>query len=49
MKELGWKPILDFDKTVIKTVEWYKEYLNDPLNINKVTGKQIQEFVNCSE
>ena len=46
---LNWKPCLDFDKTVKKTVEWYKIFLNNQTDLNKITERQINEYANCSE
>ena len=48
-RDLNWKPCLDFDKTVKKTVEWYKAFLNNQSDINKITEMQINEYSNCSE
>ena len=48
-RDLNWKPCLDFDKTVKKTVEWYKAFLNNQSDINKITEMQINEYSNCPE
>lgn len=48
-RDLNWKPCLDFDKTVKKTVEWYKIFMNNQTDLNKITEKQINEYANCSE
>ncbi len=48
-RDLNWKPCLDFDKTVKETVEWYKAFLNNQSNLNKITERQIDEYSNCPE
>jgi len=41
---LGWYPRWDFDKTVLKTVEWYKGVMNGT-PAYMVSREQIQEFM----
>jgi CDP-glucose 4,6-dehydratase len=46
---LNWKPQWDFEKTVRKTVEWYKSALerkNDAEYIRGLTQDQIKEYMN---
>ncbi|MEM3431467.1 MAG: CDP-glucose 4,6-dehydratase [Candidatus Micrarchaeia archaeon] len=42
--KLKWLPHYNFDETVKKTVEWYKEYYKDKSNINKITENQIKTY-----
>lgn len=41
---LGWYPTLDFEDNLRWTLEWYKEYYNNPRNIIKLTNNQITSF-----
>ena len=41
---LGWFPKYDFEESIEKTVEWYKEYYENKDNINDVTEKQIRAY-----
>ncbi|MEQ8324445.1 MAG: CDP-glucose 4,6-dehydratase [Vicingaceae bacterium] len=42
-KELLWNPKINAEKAIALTIEWYKEYNNDPAGI---TFKQISEYLN---
>ena len=44
-KELNWQPKLSFEETLEWTAEWYKNYLEDGLDIKKVTIAQIKHFL----
>lgn len=41
---LGWKPVWDFEKTVQKTVEWYRVAENEPARTRELTGAQILDY-----
>lgn len=43
---LKWKPVWDFDATVAKTVEWYRNRMDHPDETLKITEKQIHEYSN---
>lgn len=45
---LNWQATLDFEKTVKMTVEWYRDYYNDPLNAKNKTLEQISEYESIS-
>ena len=50
LKELNWKPVLDFDKTVQMTIEWYKEfYLNKQKCMYEFSMAQIGEFTEIAK
>lgn len=42
---LDWKPIWDFDKTVQKTVSWYKSYYENQNDSYKYCLKDINDFL----
>ncbi len=44
-KELGWKPLYDIDKTVDKTVSWYKKYYAGKEDMFKYSLSQIEEYL----
>lgn len=44
-KELGWKPLWNFEKSIAKTVKWYKKYYQDKEIITKL---QIEEYMNAN-
>ena len=41
---LGWSPILNFEKTLAFTINWYKEYISNPSSVETITGNQIKNF-----
>jgi CDP-glucose 4,6-dehydratase len=43
-KKIKWKPILNITDTVNLTVDWYRNFYNDPKNIYKFSIKQIKKF-----
>ncbi len=49
LKELSWKPTLDFNTTVKFTAEWYKKYYEDKKKISDITKEQIFEFMQLYE
>lgn len=49
IKILDWKPKYSIEKSVRITTDWYKKVLIDKLSIEKVTEKQIREYMNECE
>lgn len=43
-EQLGFKPILDIDETITLTVDWYKEFYQNPDAIRKYSLKQINDY-----
>lgn len=43
-KVLGWKPTYTADKAIEKTVEWYRHFYANDVDMNEFTMKQIREF-----
>ncbi len=41
---LGWKPVWDFEKTVRKTVEWYRVAEDEPARTREFTSAQILAY-----
>lgn len=41
---LGWKQVYDIEKTVEKTVEWYKHFYKKDIDMYKFTLSQIREY-----
>jgi len=46
ISELDWKPKFNAEQALAYTVNWYKNYFNDPDNIALITEKQILAFIN---
>jgi CDP-glucose 4,6-dehydratase len=44
-KTFAWHPKWHIDDAIGKTVEWAKEYKNDPYNISQCMESQIKEFL----
>ena len=44
--ELEWMPTYNASTAIIKTIEWYKCYLNNPAEIIAFTEQQIKNFIN---
>ena len=42
-EKLGWKPVMKSSEAIARTVEWYKNYKDDPLGI---TTQQIENYFN---
>lgn len=42
--KLDWLPKWNFDETIIHTVEWYKNMMQDPSSVFDYTTKEIQEY-----
>tara|TARA_B100002019_G_C21260431_1_gene596394 strand:+ start:642 stop:1736 length:1095 start_codon:yes stop_codon:yes gene_type:complete len=42
---LNWSPVWDFSQTVSKTMTWYKNYYENPLEITSLTTKQIKSYM----
>lgn len=49
IKFLDWKPKYSIKKSVIVTTEWYKKVLIDKYSIEKITEKQIRDYMNECE
>lgn len=49
VSELNWKPLLDLDKTLNYTVDWYKSFLNNPSDAQRLTLEQIEQFMKLME
>jgi CDP-glucose 4,6-dehydratase len=43
-RSLGWKPPLDFEKTVSLTVDWYRRYYENPAHAQAITLEQITAY-----
>ncbi|MDY3768457.1 MAG: CDP-glucose 4,6-dehydratase [Sphaerochaetaceae bacterium] len=41
---LGWEPTYKVDKAIKETVDWYKHYYNDDVDMYKYTIRQIEEY-----
>ena len=41
---LNWKPTLNADEAINNTVEWYKHFYNQDVNMLDFTIKQIEEY-----
>ena len=46
MKILKWKPRYTIAKSVQITAEWYKKVLIEKFSIEKITEKQIKDYMN---
>jgi CDP-glucose 4,6-dehydratase len=44
---LGWQPLLDFEKAIKLTVEWYRAYAKG-CDMREVTLTQISEIIDCA-
>ncbi len=44
LKDLNWKPTLNFDQTIEFTVHWYKSYFKNNNNIYELTLDQIKNY-----
>lgn len=44
--ELNWKPVLNSNEAVIKTIDWYKSSMNKSQNIFNLTSDYINDFIN---
>ena len=42
--QLGWKPVIDFDDAVSKTINWYKEYYSGNNDMITFTRNQLMEL-----
>lgn len=47
--KLKWKPVWDIEKSLEKTVQWYKTYLNNPQKITATTIQQINQYMKDSK
>ena len=48
-KILKWKPKYSITKSIHVTVDWYKKVLIEKYNVEKITTKQIKEYMNESK
>jgi len=48
-KILKWKPKYSITKSIHITVDWYKKVLIEKYNVEKITAKQIKEYMNESK
>ena len=46
MKILKWKPRYTIAKSVQITAEWYKKVLIEKFSVEKITEKQIKDYMN---
>lgn len=46
MRNLKWKPKYSISKSVLLTAEWYKQFLVNKSNAEKITKKQINDYMN---
>ena len=50
LHNLGWSPVLNFSRTVMMTVEWYKHYYrNQKKSMFDYTVGQIEEYIKLSD
>jgi len=49
LHDLHWQAFLPFQETVRMTAEWYSSYYKNPLTIQELTFKQIQEYVQIAQ
>jgi CDP-glucose 4,6-dehydratase len=47
--KLSWKSCWNIEKTLEKTVQWYKTYLENPKNIKDITIEQIDQYMKDSK
>ena len=48
-KILKWKPKYSITKSIHVTIDWYKKVLIEKYNVEKITTKQIKEYMNESK
>ena len=46
MKILKWQPKYTITKSVQVTAEWYKKVLTEKFSVEKITEKQIKDYMN---
>jgi len=42
---LGWQPVWDFEKSVARTVEWYRAVAQDETKVDQLTRRQIDTYM----
>ena len=47
--KLPWKPCWNIERSLEKTVQWYKTYLDNPKNIIDITIEQINQYMKDSK
>jgi CDP-glucose 4,6-dehydratase len=45
---LNWRPVMNASEAVAVTVQWYRQYKEDPIDIKRFTEKQVTEFLERS-
>jgi CDP-glucose 4,6-dehydratase len=45
---LGWKPVLDIDRALSWTVDWYRKFYEDPTSASALTAEQIDLFAEAA-
>ena len=48
LHSLNWYSCLSFHETVKLTVDWYKSFKDNPMEIEKLSNKQIKEYINLA-
>jgi len=41
---LGWRPVLELDRALTWTVDWYRKFYDDPASVAALTAEQIDLF-----
>ena len=50
VKELNWKPVLNFEETIKMTIDWYLEYYqNKPESMMEFSSLQIKKYINIAK
>jgi CDP-glucose 4,6-dehydratase len=47
-KSLGWRPVLNIDKAIKLTIDWYKTYYNNTEDMKEYTKNQIKDYIGKS-
>ena len=45
ISKLGWKPVYDIEKTILKTIVWYKEYYTGKTDMYEFSLKQVKTYI----
>jgi CDP-glucose 4,6-dehydratase len=45
---LGWKSVLDIDRALSWTVDWYRAFYDDPTSASRLTAEQIDLFAEAA-
>ena len=49
LNDLQWAPTLDFEETVMMTIDWYREYYEAGQSMNSFTTNQIEQYAVLAE